>query len=135
MIYSDMELIRMIGVGLLTAVAALLLRGTKPELSFAVTIVGGVILLIFAIDVMAETFGIFAQIGEQTGIDSALIKILLKIIAIGYLIEFAAGIVEDFGSKSIADKLVFAGKVTIFAVSLPILQAMVSLIGNFLELL
>ena len=125
----------MIGVGLLTAVAALLLRGTKPELSFAVTIVGGVILLIFAIDVMAETFGIFAQIGEQTGIDSALIKILLKIIAIGYLIEFAAGIVEDFGSKSIADKLVFAGKVTIFAVSLPILQAMVSLIGNFLELL
>ena len=130
MIYSDMELIRMIGVGLLTAVAALLLRGTKPELSFAVTIVGGVILLIFA-----ETFGIFAQIGEQTGIDSALIKILLKIIAIGYLIEFAAGIVEDFGSKSIADKLVFAGKVTIFAVSLPILQAMVSLIGNFLELL
>ena len=135
MIYSDMELVRMIGVGLLTAVAALLLRGTKPELSFAVTIVGGVILLIFAIDVMAETFGIFAQIGEQTGIDSALIKILLKIIAIGYLIEFAAGIVEDFGSKSIADKLVFAGKVTIFAVSLPILQAMVSLIGNFLELL
>ena len=134
MIYSDMELIRMIGVGLLTAVAALLLRGTKPELSFAVTIVGGVILLIFAIDVMAETFGIFAQIGEQTGIDSALIKILLKIIAIGYLIEFAAGIVEDFGSKSIADKLVLAGKVIIFTVSVPIVQTLVTLIGNFLEL-
>ena len=60
---------------------------------------------------------------------------VLKIVAIGWLVEFAAGIVEDFGSKSIADKLVFAGKVVIFSVSLPIVRTMVSLIGSFLELI
>ncbi|HIZ08926.1 MAG TPA: stage III sporulation AC/AD family protein [Candidatus Borkfalkia avicola] len=129
-----MELVRIIGVGLVTAIAALLLKGTKPELAFAVTIAGAVIVLIFSLDLLAATFGIFAEIGEKTGIDSALIRIIIKIVAIGYLVEFAAGVVEDFGSKSIADKLIFAGKVVIFSVSVPVIRTMVSLIGSFLEL-
>ena len=97
------ELIKIIGVGLVTAVAAVLLRSTKPELSFAVTVAGVVIILIFAIDLASETFGIFSEIGEMAGIDDSLVKIVVKIIAIGYLVEFAAGMVEDFGSKSVAD--------------------------------
>ena len=129
-----MELVRIIGVGLVTAIAALLLKGTKPELAFAVTIAGAVIVLIFSRDLLAATFGIFAENGEKTGIDSALIRIIIKIVAIGYLVEFAAGVVEDFGSKSIADKLIFAGKVVIFSVSVPVIRTMVSLIGSFLEL-
>ena len=129
-----MELVRIIGVGLVTAIAALLLKGRKPELAFAVTIAGAVIVLIFSLDLLAATFGIFAEIGEKTGIDSALIRIIIKIVAIGYLVEFAAGVVEDFGSKSIADKLIFAGKVVIFSVSVPVIRTMVSLIGSFLEL-
>ena len=130
-----MELIRIIGVGLVTAIAAILLRSTKPELSFAVTVAGCVIILIFSLDILWSTFGIFEQIGEQTGIDNSLIRIILKIIAIGYLVEFAAGVVEDFGSKSVADKLVFAGKVIIFTVSVPIVQTLVALVGSFLELI
>ena len=129
-----MELIRIIGVGLVTAIAAILLRSTKPELSFAVTVAGCMIILIFSLDILWSTFGIFEQIGEQTGIDNSLIRIILKIIAIGYLVEFAAGVVEDFGSKSVADKLVFAGKVIIFTVSVPIIQTLVALVGSFLEL-
>ena len=129
-----MELIRIIGVGLVTAIAAILLRSTKPELSFAVTVAGCVIILIFSLDILWSTFGIFEQIGEQTGIDNSLIRIILKIIAIGSLVDFAAGVVEDFGSKSVADKLVFAGKVIIFTVSVPIVQTLVALVGSFLEL-
>lgn len=129
-----MELVKIIGVGIVTAVTAVLLRTSRPELSFAVTIAGTVILLMFSIDLLSRTFGVFAELGEKTGIDNQLIKVIVKIVAIGYLVEFAAGIVEDFGSKSIADKLVLAGKVIIFTVSVPIVQTLVALIGNFLEL-
>ena len=79
-----MELIKVIGVGLVTAIAAILLRSSKPELSFAVTVAGCVIILIFSIDLFAETFSVFAEIGEKTGIDQSLIKIILKIVAVGY---------------------------------------------------
>ncbi len=130
-----MEIVKIIGVGIVTAIAAVLLRSSKPELSFAVTVAGCAIILIFAVDLFAGTFSIFAELGEKTGIDNALIKIILKIIAVGYLVEFAADIVEDFGAKSIADKLVFAGKVIIFSISLPIIRSLVTLISGFLELI
>ncbi len=130
-----MELIRIIGVALVTALAALFLKSSKPELAFAVTIAGAVIILLFIVDMLAASFQIFSEIAENTGIDSSLVRIIIKIVAIGYLVEFSAGVIEDFGSKSIADKLVLAGKVIIFAVSIPIIQSMLTLIGGFLELI
>ena len=130
-----MELVKIIGVALVTAFAALFLRGTKPELSFAVTIAGAVIILLFIVDMLASSFQIFGEIAKKTGIDDSLVKIIVKIVAIGYLVEFSAGVIEDFGSKSIADKLILAGKVIIFAVSVPIIRSMLELIGGFLELL
>ena len=126
---------KIIGVGLVTAIAALILKSSKPELAFAVTIAGGVIILIFALDMLGASLRIFTDIAEKTGIDQSLVKIILKIVAIGYLVEFSAGIVEDFGSKSIADKLVLAGKIIIFTVSIPIIQSLITLIGNMLELI
>ena len=130
-----MELIRIIGVALVTALVALFLKSSKPELAFAVTIAGAVIILLFIVDMLAASFQIFSEIAEKTGIDSSLVRIIIKIVAIGYLVEFSAGVIEDFGSKSIADKLVLAGKVIIFAVSIPIIQSMLTLIGGFLELI
>ena len=130
-----MELAKIIGVGRVTAIAALILKSSKPELAFAVTIAGGVIILIFALDMLGASLRIFTDIAEKTGIDQSLVKIILKIVAIGYLVEFSAGIVEDFGSKSIADKLVLAGKIIIFTVSIPIIQSLITLIGNILELI
>ncbi len=129
-----MELVRIIGIALITAVTALFLKGTKPELSFAVTVAGAALILIFIADMLSETLNVFSEIGEKTGIDNSLVRIIVKIVAIGYLVEFSAGVVEDFGSKSIADKLVLAGKVIIFAVSLPIIKSLLTLIDGFLEL-
>ena len=126
---------KIIGVGLVTASAALIIKSSKPERAFAVTIAGGVIILIFALDMLGASLRIFTDIAEKTGIDQSLVKIILKIVAIGYLVEFSAGIVEDFGSKSIADKLVLAGKIIIFTVSIPIIQSLITLIGNILELI
>ena len=76
-----MELAKIIGVGLVTAIAALILKSSKPELAFAVTIAGGVIILIFALDMLGASLRIFTDIAEKTGIDQSLVKIILKIVA------------------------------------------------------
>ena len=73
--------------------------------------------------------GIFAEVGETAGIDDALVKTVVKIIAVGYLVEFSAGILSDFGQNSVADKLIFAGKIVILVLSIPILESVLSLVG------
>ncbi len=129
-----MEIFQLVGIAFLTAVAALLLKGTKPELAFAVTVAGGIILLLFVFEVLRDNLSIFGEIADITGIDSSLVKILLKMVGIGYLVEFSAGILNDFGQNSTADKLIFCGKVVILVLAVPILRSVLSLIMQLLKL-
>ena len=109
----NVEILKIIGVAFVTAFSAVLLKSTKPELSFAVTVTGVIVILLYIIDALQGALSIFQSIAQTTGIDNGLVKILLKIVGVGYLTEFGAGILNDFGSNAIADKVVLSGKITI----------------------
>ena len=128
------DIFKVIGVGFITTITAVLLRGAKPELSFAVTIVGIIVILSFVVDMLRGTMSIFVSIAEIAGVESSLLKLLLKIVGVGYLTEFGAGILTDFGSSSIADKVTLAGKITIVLLSMPVIESLLRLIGEFLQL-
>lgn len=130
-----MEIFQLVGIAFITAVTALILKSAKPELAFAVTIAGSIILLLFVFDLLKDTVTVFQEIATLTGIDSSLIKILLKMIGIGYLVEFSAGILNDFGQNSLADKLVFCGKIIVLVLGIPILESVLSLIVQLLGLI
>ncbi len=129
-----MELLQLVGVAFVTAVAAILLKETKPELSFAVAIAGSIILLLLALELLRGSMGVFSEIASLTGVDTALIKTLLKMVGIGYLVEFSAGVLSDFGQNSLADKLVFAGKILILLLAVPIVESVLKLIVQLLGL-
>ena len=126
------EIFKVLGVGIVTAMAVILLRGTKPELAFAVTLTGVVIISFFIIASLKNVLSVFQGIVEVTGIENSLIKLLLKIVGVGYVTEFGAGILTDFGSPTIADKVLIGGKLVVILLSLPIMQSLLQLIGAFL---
>lgn len=130
-----MEIFQLVGIAFITAVAAIVLRSTKPELAFAVSVAGGIILLLFAFEIFRGSVSIFSDIANATGIQSSLVKILLKMIGIGYLVEFSAGILNDFGQNSVADKLVFCGKIVVLVLAVPILESVLSLVVTLLGLI
>ncbi len=127
-----MQIFQLVGIAFVTAVAALILKGTKPELAFAVTVAGSIILLLFVFEMLKGTVAIFGDIADEAGLNSSLIKILLKMVGIGYLVEFSAGILNDFGQNSVADKLIFCGKVLILVLAIPILESVLTLIKQLL---
>lgn len=129
-----MQIFQLVGIAIITAVAALLLKGTKPELAFAVTIAGGIILLLFAFEIFKGSLTIFQKITDATGIESSIVKILLKMVGIGYLVEFSAGVLNDFGQNSLGEKLVFCGKIIVLVLAVPILESVLNLIVKLLEL-
>ncbi len=128
-----MQIFQLVGIAIITAVAALLLKGTKPELAFAVTIAGGIILLLFAFEIFKGSLTIFQKITDITVIESSIVKILLKMVGIGYLVEFSAGILNDFGQSNLGDKLVFCGKIIVLVLAVPILESVLNLIVKLLE--
>ncbi len=122
----------MVGIALVTGVAALLLRATKPELAFLVSIAGGIILLLFVVEAFKDSIAIFSEIAKVTGISSSLVKILLKMFGIGYLVQFGADTLTDFGQNSLADKLILCGKLMILVLSVPIIKSVLSFVNQLL---
>ena len=128
------EILKIIGVAFITAIAAVLLKATKPEISFAVTVTGIIVILMFIVDSLQNTLEIFSTIAQMTGVENGLVKVLLKIVGVGYLTEFGAGVLTDFGSTAVADKVLLGGKIAIILLSLPIVEGLLQMVKGFLQL-
>ena len=122
------QIFQLVGIAFITAVAAILVKSTKPELAVVISIAGSIILLLFVFEVFRGSISLFTDIAEATGLNSTIVKTLLKMVGIGYLVEFSAGILSDFGQNSLADKLIFCGKILI-------LESVLSLVGELLGLI
>ena len=105
-----------------------LLKQIKPEYSLICVIVGSIILIAYILSGISTIFDYFSVVVEKTGVDNVMFTTLLKIIGVGYLIEFTAGICVDSGNNSIADKVFLAGKILIFILSMPIITNLFNLI-------
>ena len=128
------EIVKIIGVAFITTIAAILLKQTKPELSFVLTVTGVILIFMLIADSLQNTLTIFEKIATLTGVQNSLIKALLKIVGVGYLTEFGAGILNDFGSHSIADKVILGGKITIVVLAIPIIEGLLTMVSGFLKL-
>lgn len=129
-----MDILKIIGVAFITTITSVLLKSTKPELSFAVTVTGIIVILLFVIEALQNTLAIFSTLAQMTGMNNGLLKILIKIVGVGYITEFGAGVLQDFGSNSVADKITLAGKITVVVLAMPVIESLLSLVKNFLEL-
>ena len=114
-----MEIIKILGIAFITAIASLLIKPTKPEISFAITIVGSILILLLLIEYFKGLIAIISTLAAETGVTNSLLKILFKIVGVGYISEFGAGILNDFGNANIADKVTLAGKILIVILALP----------------
>ena len=127
-----MQIVRVIGVGLIGALVAGLLREERSELYIFAVIACGALILIILLSSLTEVISQFGMLIGQSGIDESLFAGVLKIIGIGYVTEYASSLCADYGVTSIGNKLQLAGKVAIFFMTMPILANLVSVISSML---
>ena len=128
-----MEIVKIIGIAFVTVICSTLIKSVKPELAFAVTTAGTLVILLQIFGKMTEITAIFSKIASITGTNNGLLKLILKMVGIGYLTELSAGILTDFGSPSTADKVVLGGKLTIILLSFPVIEGLLLIIQSFLK--
>lgn len=122
------ELIKILAVALVTVFAHMIIKQIKPEIAILITIVGSIIIIMMTVDVLSSVISSFYSIFQTTGVDTALLLPLFKIIAIGYIAEFGANICADAGATSVADKVLFAAKLIILVISMPIFVKVVDMV-------
>ncbi len=127
-----MEIFRIAAIGIITALCVLVLRENRSDIATLIGIAGGVIILLSLIDYFTQIFDFLKQLIDKAGIDGGVIKALVKIVGIGYVAEFSAGIVEESGSKALAEKIALGGKVIIFIMSIPIIKLLFEIVSSML---
>ena len=101
---------------------------------FSVAVLGaGIIITAFGIDYLTQTVEFLNTMIENSGVNAEYFSVILKITGIAYVVEFGAGIIEDMGLKSVADKLVFVGKAAIFVASIPVIYAVFNLMTGLIK--
>lgn len=123
-----MDIFKIIAVGLITTVCAIVLKQVKPELSVFVGISGALIILFLVLDGAGDLFSNYKTMLDKTGISTSVFTCVLKIIGIGYLVEFCSGICAEAGVKLVAEKILFAGKILILIMCMPVLNSLLEII-------
>ncbi|KXG78168.1 hypothetical protein AN618_05600 [Fervidicola ferrireducens] len=127
-----MEIIQIVGIGLMAAVFVVLLREERPEMALQISIIAGTIVFLLMLNKIASALSLLQNMAARANIDFIFLNTILKIIGIAYVAEFGAQICRDAGSSSIATKIEFAAKIIIMLLSIPILMAVLELLLKIL---
>lgn len=123
-----MDIIKIIGIGLVSLIIILILRQYKPEFVIYVSLIAGIAILAISLGQISGVINLLNSIANKANINTQFISLLLKITGIAFLTEFAVSISNDCGETAIANKIDLGGKVLIIVISMPIISALLETI-------
>ena len=128
-----MNIISLAALAVVTAVIALVLKEYRPEYGLYIGLVGSLIIL----SAVLFNFDVIIQFLDKTvimsGISNDNFSILLKAVGAGYITQFAGDICRDSGETSVASKIELAGKIYILVLSIPLIDALLTVIQRITE--
>lgn len=127
-----MEIIQIVGIGLIATVLSLVIREQKPLFSFLLAVFTGIVIFLFLIGKIAGIIQVIEQLAAKSNVNLIFLKTILKIIGIAYIAEFGAQIIRDAGLEAIASKVELAGKILIMVMAIPIITVLVETVLKLL---
>lgn len=121
------EVIKIIGIGMLSLIIIIVIKQYKPEFAIYISIISGALILLISFQKMGEIVALIQSISEKAGINGKFLSILIKITGIAILTEFAVSICKDSGEGAIASKIEMGSKVIIISMSIPIISSLLEL--------
>ena len=125
-------MVRVAFLGITGILMALQLKALKPD--YSVYLCLGVSLLIFSF--VAEKLSVIMDglqaVQDCLPLKAGYLQILMKIVGITYIAEFASDLCKDAGYQTIAGQIQNFGKLSVLAVSFPVLTALLDTIQTFL---
>lgn len=128
-----MDLVKILGFCLITAILCLVLKERKSEYALLISIAGGVLIVAFLLKNIFIPLKLIDQKIESYGIESDYFKIALKALGIGYVTSFIADSCRDCGQANLALKAELAGKCAIFLLSVPLILSVMETALGFIK--
>lgn len=127
-----MDIVKIIGIGLISLIIIIIVRQYKPEFTLYVSLLAGALILLMIMDKLGGIIDLLTTLSNKTAINSEFLTLLIKITGIAFLTEFAVSICKDTGESAIANKVDMGGKVIIVSMSIPIISSLLETVVEIL---
>lgn len=123
-----MDIIKLIGIGLISLVIIIIIKQYKPEFAIYVSLTAGILILGMTFDTITQIVNLIENYSQKVSISNKFVIVLLKITGIAILSEFATSICKDAGESAIASKIEIGSKIMIIAASIPIISSLLEVV-------
>ena len=127
-----MNMLTLGAAGIAAVLLAVWMKGVKAEYGIFVVIAAQLFFLFYGTGRLGEILDTVRQLEQYIKIRPVYLITLLKMTGITYRAEFASGICKDAGYASLGKQIEIFGKLTILAVSMPVLLALFGTLDQIL---
>ncbi len=113
---------------IIAVILALSLKARNPEISSLISVAICIVIITLCIGRLEAIINSLKNITNHINIEKTYLIVLLKLLGIAYICEFASGISKDAGYSAVASQIELVGKLTMLMVSMPILLQVVETI-------
>ena len=119
-----MEIIKIIGIGLVALILIIILKQYKPEFTIYVSLLAGALILALIFSKISGIIELINNLTNKISIHKEFVTLLVKITGIAILTEFAVSICKDSGETAIASKVDMGGKLIMVYMTIPIMAGL-----------
>lgn len=119
-------------IGLTAVLLAVQLKGIQGEYSIYLAAGAGFVIFFYGISKLEIILDAMQIMQSYIEINHVYLTTLMKMIGITYIAEFSSGICKDAGYGAVGTQIEIFGKLSILAVSTPILLALLETLQVFL---
>lgn len=127
-----MNIFQIIFIAIIGAIASIIMKQTSPEIAMVIGIVTGGIILYFSLSMAIAVIETIKSIANAFNINSDYIAIVIKIIGITYISEFAISSLNDANETGIASKIEIFAKLVIVSMAIPIFLGLIQTVTGML---
>jgi len=124
---AALDILVWVGLSLVATMLAIVMRQHRPEMAVLLTIAVGLMLFAVFSQKLAGVIDVLTGLSKIAALPSGTMMLLLRVVGISYLTEFAAQMCRDAGEGGIASKVELGGRLLILTLSIPILVALLQL--------
>ena len=126
-------MIKIAVIGISAIILAIVFKKGKEEYSLYISIAACILILVLGISKLEVILDATRKLQEYIQLNKSYVGILIKIIGITYVTEISASLCKDTGYQAVGEQIELVGKLTILAISMPIMLAILDTINSFLE--
>lgn len=127
-----MNVIKIACLGICSVLLSLFLKQQKSPMAEVISLGVCLLIVFYSLQKLSSVFELLNEIGTYAAGQEAYFRILLKIIGITYVADFSSNICRDAGFGAVAGQIELFGKISILAVSTPIITALLGMIQTLL---